>query len=80
MCPCVSVSVWKGGGGGVCVCIFFLLGGGIFSKRLRFLFYFASLTWTLLPWRFLFHAKVGEMHAHLANLVSVSFRLVLLSF
>lgn len=67
-CECACVQGGGGGGGA-----FFLSRWGNFFKASSLLFYFASLTWRLLPRRFLFHAKVGETHAHLANLVSVSF-------
>lgn len=77
MCLCVSVPVCKGGGrwGGL---FFFLVGE--FFQSVFIIILFASLTWTLLPWRFLFHAKVGETRALLANLMSALFRLFLLSF
>lgn len=76
------------GAGGLFIFLFFNLillllfffPGGEFFKPSSLVFYFASLTWTLLPWRFLFHAKVGEKHAHLANLMSVLFRSFLLPF
>lgn len=86
-CECVCVQGGDGGGAGGAFLIliliyfwFFFFPGGEFFKPSSLVIYIASLPRTLLPWRFLFHAKVGETHAHLADPLSVSFRLSVLPF
>lgn len=85
MCECVCVQGVGGNAGGAFLFLiyfnfFFFSPGGEFFKPFLLVIYFASPPRTLLPWKFLFHAKVGETHAHLADPVSVSFRLSVLPF